>query len=754
MEYLIHVCGLVQGVGFRPYVCRLAGEMGLAGSVDNDTGGVSIRLMANPEQKNRFLQRLVSEQPRVARIDSVDVWEQEESGSFAGTFFIAPSHDTGEGVTRVSPDIAVCDACLDDMIRQPRRSDYPFVNCTSCGPRFSIIKDLPYDRPATTMVSFAMCPECAREYNDETDRRFHAQPIACNHCGPHYTLREKSGVVIDDYPTIRRRLSAVLSGGGVVALKGIGGYNLICNPFSPMAVKRLRVLKERPHKPFAVMVPDMETARRFAFLSRREEAVLLSWRRPILLARQRRVLASAINEGYCTLGLMLPFQPVHYHIFSDTGLKALVFTSGNKKGYPLCADDDEAVVQLLEGTDIFVTYNRSIYNRVDDSVVRVIADAPRLLRRARGYVPDPLPADMSVEGVFAAGAERTNHFAIGKGSEIILSPYIGTLRDCAVADLYGDTLTRYTRLFRFEPRLVACDKHPDYFSTRFAESYADEHGLPLVRVQHHHAHAAAVMAEYHLFHPVLAICLDGTGAGDDGRVWGGEFLWADRCRYRRLSHFPYLPMPGGDAAAREPWRMAVAVVHAFSGGRYPSGFCERVGGERVRLVGRMILSPELSPQTSAVGRLFDAVSSLLGICDENSYESEAAVLLEQVALGAETKNKCYPVDENDPLNLSPLFISLLRDLQAGCKVADIAYAFHATLAEIVFMAAVCLLSKENLSDVVLSGGVFQNKILSELLLKRFSMQGITAYLPERMPVHDGAIAVGQAVIASARGRLT
>lgn len=238
MEYLIHVCGLVQGVGFRPYVCRLAGEMGLAGSVDNDTGGVSIRLMANPEQKNCFLQRLVSEQPRVARIDSVDVWEQEESGSFAGTFFIAPSHDTGEGVTRVSPDIAVCDACLDDMIRQPRRSDYPFVNCTSCGPRFSIIKDLPYDRPATTMVSFAMCPECAREYNDETDRRFHAQPIACNHCGPHYTLREKSGVVIDDYTMIRRRLSAVLSGGGVVALKGIGGYNLICDPFSPMAVKR------------------------------------------------------------------------------------------------------------------------------------------------------------------------------------------------------------------------------------------------------------------------------------------------------------------------------------------------------------------------------------------------------------------------------------------------------------------------------------------------------------------------------------
>ena len=697
MEYLIHVCGLVQGVGFRPYVCRLAGEMGLAGSVDNGTG---------------------------------------------------------EGVTRVSPDIAVCDACLDDMIRQSRRSDYPFVNCTSCGPRFSIIKDLPYDRPATTMASFAMCPECAREYEDETDRRFHAQPIACNHCGPHYTLREKSGTVIDDYPTIRRQLATVLSGGGVVALKGIGGYNLICDPFSPMAVRRLRVLKERPHKPFAVMVPDMETARRFVFLSKREEAVLSSWRRPILLARQRRVLASAINEGYCTLGLMLPFQPVHYHIFSDSGLKALVFTSGNKKGFPLCADDDEAVVQLLEGTDILVAYNRNIYNRVDDSVVRVIADAPRLLRRARGYVPDPLPADMPVEGVFAAGAERTNHFAIGKGSEIILSPYIGTLRDCAVADLYGDTLTRYTRLFRFEPRLVVCDKHPDYFSTRFAESYAAEHGLPLVRVQHHHAHAVAVMAEYRLSRPVLAICLDGTGAGDDGRIWGGEFLWVDRCSYRRLLHFPYLSMPGGDAAAREPWRMAVAVVRAFSDGLYPSGFCKRVGDERVRLVERMILSPELSPQTSAVGRLFDAVSSLLGICDKNSYESEAAVLLEQVALGAEIKDKNYPVDENSPLNLTPLFISLLRDLQAGCKVADIAYAFHATLAEIVFMVAAGLLSKENLSVVVLSGGVFQNKILSELLLKRFSMQGITAYLPEQMPVHDGAIAVGQVVIASARGRLT
>lgn len=751
MEYQIHVRGLVQGVGFRPYVCRLAREMGLAGSVDNDTAGVSIVLQAAPEQESSFMQRLLAELPPVARVDAVEVRVCRETRRLERPFAITPSRDTSEGVTHVSPDIAVCDKCLDDMRTQPHRIDYPFINCTACGPRFSIIRELPYDRSATTMSPFALCPDCSREYRDENDRRFHAEPVACNRCGPSYCMRCPSGLCVDTYAEVRRHLASILLRGGVVALKGVGGYNLIADAFSPAAVARLRALKERPRKPFAVMFRDVVAARRFVALSRQETALLTSWRRPILLARQRGALSPGINEGYCTLGVLLPFQPIHYHIFADTGLEALVFTSGNRKGFPLCADDAEAWRQLGDGVDGFVSYNRAIYNRVDDSVVQYVAGAPRLLRRARGYAPEPLCVGDNVEGVFAAGAERTNHFAIGRGRDVILSPYIGTLRDAAVAALYDDTVGRYTHLFRFEPRVVVCDRHPDYVSTRFAEAYASRRNLPLIRVQHHHAHAAAVMAEYRLFEPVLAVCLDGTGAGDDGCVWGGEFLWTDRAEYRRLSHFPYLPMPGGDAAARQPWRMAVALLHALRKGArfYPPGFCRRVGESKVSGVERMCFSQELSPSTSAAGRLFDAVASLLGICDENSYESEAAVLLEQTACRATNRTLRYPLNRQTPLDLSPLFSALLDDVAGGRPAADVAYAFHATLADVVFAETLRLFDRSLFCGVVLSGGVFQNKILSELLCKRFAVQGIPFFLPEKMPVHDGAIAVGQAVVASA-----
>lgn len=743
----------MQGVGFRPYVCRLAREMKLSGSVDNDTSGVSIVLYATLRQKEDFLQRLLAELPLVARVDTVEVQAYEAPPHAAMPFVIAPSRDTDNGITHVSPDIAVCDKCLDDMRTQPHRIDYPFINCTACGPRFSIIEELPYDRAATTMAPFVMCPDCAREYLDEGDRRFHAEPVACNRCGPHYCLHLTGGCRVEVYAEVRCRLASVLRHGGIVALKGVGGYNLIADAFSPAAVARLRALKERPRKPFAVMFRDETAARRYVTLSREEAALLSSWRRPILLARQQQSLSSGLNDGYGTLGVILPFQPIHYHLFADTGLEALVFTSGNRKRHPLCADDTEAWLQLGSEVDAFVSYNRAIHNRVDDSVVQYVAGAPRLLRRARGYVPEPLDVGAEVEGIFAAGAERTNHFAIGRGSEVILSPYIGTLRQSAVADLYADTLSRYSRLFRFTPRRVVCDKHPDYVSTRFAEEYATRYGLPLLRVQHHHAHAAAVMGEYHLFDPVLAVCLDGTGAGDDGCVWGGEFLWAERRGYRRLAHFPYLPMPGGDVAARQPWRMAVALLHLLFEGTqsYPPGFCRRVGEPKVSLVERMCSSPELSPSTSAVGRLFDAVASLLGICDENSYESEAAIRLEQCALNSSRHDLHYPLNPDSPLDLTPLFSALLHEVACGCPVADVAYAFHATMADLIFTEILHLFDASSFCAVVLAGGVFQNKILSELLCKKLAARGIPCCLPQKMPVHDGAIALGQAVVASAGG---
>lgn len=750
-QYNIHIKGLVQGVGFRPFVYRLATNMHLHGYVDNRNDGVFVMIQATPSQKDDFVKGLTIHKPDVAEIETVTVFEKPVAKPLYD-FFIAPSREIDNRITRISPDIAVCEECLHDLVTQPHRIRYPFINCTHCGPRFSIIKTLPYDRPGTTMSVFPMCPECEAEYTDVRNRRFHAQPVACNHCGPHYHLLMRNGYETEDYEEILSRMAACLRQGGVVALKGLGGFNLICNAANEMAVSRLREIKKRYKKPFAVMFPDIHVLSRYLNITPVEEKTVSSWRRPIVLLEEKIKIGNAINDGYRTIGAMLPYLPVHYHLFATSELETLVVTSGNHGDNPILTDNDAALSDLFADADLFVEHNRKISNRVDDSIVQIIGEQPRIVRRSRGFTPEPVSTNFDTEGILAFGAERVAMFALGKDKEIILSQYIGDLKNKETYGFYQDSLNRFFLLFRFTPRYLVCDMHPDYFSTHLANQFVQRFGIPLLRVQHHHAHAAAVMAEYGLTEDVIAVCLDGTGYGDDGCNWGGEVFRCNASLYERIAHLPYVPLPGGDAAAKSPWRMTVSYLNNMYGDKadYPESFVKRIGESRIKQIEMIIRKNVNTPLTSSTGRLFDAVASLLGICDENSYQAEAATLLEQVA--DENISRCYPVDVDDPFNFRPLFDGILTDCKLFVPVSEIASVFHNTLAIILLNVIEQKLDTEKLTSVVLSGGVFQNKKLTNLLIQRLSGRRIPYYLSSKIPCNDGAIAVGQMYIAALKKR--
>lgn len=750
--YALIIRGLVQGVGFRPFVYRVAKEMGLRGCVGNVNNGVRILAVATSEERDLLLRRIRSECPEVASIYQIASMETEMDGSLFDDFTITPSHSESDEVTQVSPDLAVCPGCLRDRETQPHRMGYPFINCTHCGPRFSIIRDLPYDRSQTTMSGFALCSDCEREYNSVDDRRFHAQPIACNHCGPRYYTLYKEGSY-DDYETILKLTSRLILAGEVIAAKGIGGYHLICDASNEKAVTRLREIKNRDSKPFAVMFRDLEHAQAYAHTDAVEEQSLVSWRRPIVLLRQRSRLASAVNPSMNTLGCMLPYMPIHYDWFARTGLASLVMTSGNLSDLPIAITPEDAEAQLSGKVPLILHHDRPIYNRVDDSVLQVCGERPCMIRRSRGYVPEPYFADVPVEGLLAFGAEKMNTFALGKEDTILQSQYIGDLKNWETFRFYTDSLERFRRLFRFEPCRLVCDLHPDYLSSREAERMSCALSLPLLKVQHHHAHAAACMLEYGLKEPVIAIVMDGTGLGDDGKVWGGEFFLCDRARYTRLSHFEYVPLPGGDRAAEEPWRMVVAYLwHHFkdepSGIPYPSDFVERIGKERISLLERMIEKGVNTPLTSSAGRLFDAVSSLLGICDVCTHQAEAAILLEQSAMG-ERNAYAYPVSaDGEEVSFYSLFEALVHDRVNGVPVSLISARFHTTLANLFVQKARILIRRTKATQVVISGGCFQNKLLVESMRRQFIMAGIPLYIPSRIPCNDGGVAVGQMTVAS------
>ncbi len=749
MTYEIRIRGLVQGVGFRPFIYRLAVQEGLSGTVENGVEGVRVVLVGVTElQVSSFLEKMKKQMPPAARIWKIETTPVPQKGDKGGNGFrILPSREDDRGITQVSPDIAVCEDCLRDMKHQPHRYDYPFINCTHCGPRFTIVTDLPYDRHHTTMEVFEMCPQCRAEYEDISDRRFHAQPVACNACGPHYTFWYQNRRT-EDLSRILKETATLLLAGGIVAVKGMGGYFLACDATCEPAVQRLRAAKVREGKPFAVMFRDMETLREYARVAPEEEEELRSWRRPIVIVEVsgRRQLARSVSMGFPTVGAMLPYMPFHYLLFEQMQLPALVLTSGNLSDEPIVIDDEEALEKLGPVTDGVLTYNRRIHNRVDDSVVLFAGGRRRVLRRSRGFAPAPVILPFPVDNILATGAELVNTFCIGREDQAIMSQHIGDLKNYETYEFYTESVERLSRLFRVEPSLVACDLHPDYLSTR----YARETGLPLTEVQHHHAHVAAVMAEHGVTAPVIGVSFDGTGLGDDGHIWGGEFLVCDLAGYRRAAHLRYVPMPGGDKAVLEPWRMALAYLYILYGEEIrdlPLPVVEYVKKKKMlEPIISMIRQEINTPLTSSAGRLFDAVAVLTGVCRETSFHAEAPMRLEAVAYKRERGHYPWQFDGTE-IDMMPALRRITEETRNRVPAEVIAARFHNTVTEMIHTVVRRIREETGLERVVLSGGTFQNRILLARTEEMLEKSGFEVLRPCEFPVNDGGIALGQLAVA-------
>lgn len=747
--YEIKISGLVQGVGFRPFIYRMARQFNLKGVVGNTSGGVTVICTCNPKTLERLTSGIRRRAPAAAMVRSLEVKPLSENGY--RDFRIISSKGDGSVITDISPDIAVCDKCLRDLRTQPHRIGYPFINCTGCGPRFTIISGLPYDREMTSMKPFDMCDRCSAEYNDMDNRRFHAQPVACNFCGPTYRFRS-AGEEITTFDEVLKYISSFIDQGKIIAIKGQGGYHLMCDAFNEQAVATLRIRKSRERKPFAALFRDMATVRKYCRVNPGEERMLTSWRRPIVLLRQRNRFPEGVNSGLNTIGILLPYLPVHYLLFQHLSTDALVMTSGNLSDKPLIADDSAAEKELGPISDAIVDYNREIINRADDSIVSVVAGRKILHRRARGYVPSPIDLNFNAEGILAVGAEMKNTFCLGKGNQAIPGQHTGDLKEPETYRFFREALSRLSSIFRFTPRLIACDLHPGYLSTLYAEEQARNLGISLIRVQHHHAHIASCMAENKLDKPVIGVCLDGTGYGLDGNIWGGEFFTGSPGMFTRYTHFDYVPMPGGDKAATEPWRMAVAYVYSCLGKDGVKSihalFPEAVG--KTELLTEMMEKKINSPLSSGAGRLFDAVSALLGISHFNGFEAEGPVRLESCA--SPGVRSYYPFQWNQVISFSETIRAILDDIGRR-DVSQISAKFHNTLVKVIGVVCNRIRSETGIQDVVLSGGVFQNRYLLGKSVVSLEKTGFQVSVNERVPVNDGGIALGQLMVASKMSRL-
>lgn len=736
-------------MGFRPFIYRLATKYGLSGEVDNRTDGVSVIVECDPRTVDKFSNDIIKNAPAASCIKAIELYPRMIEGY--SSFRIAQSKSVDNLITEISPDIAVCPDCLIDLVSDPERLDYPFINCTNCGPRFSIVEGLPYDRGQTSMRDFIMCEKCNDEYNDINDRRFHAQPVACKKCGPSYqytgSYKDTSEIheIIDE-------VVAMISSGRIVALKGLGGYFLACDALQNDAVMRLRIRKNRDQKPFAVMFRDASAIREYCYADRKEMKELLSWRRPILLLRQKKSLASSVSNGLKTTGAMLPYMPIHYLLFRYLRTPAVVMTSGNISDEPIITDDNLAGERLTGVADSVISYNRKIINRVDDSVIRFINKKESLIRRSRGFVPRPVDLRFDVEGILALGAEEKNTFTIGKNRQAVMSQYIGDLKNQPTCHFLEEAIKRFSELYRFTPGVIACDLHPDYYSTLYGLDLGSRSNLPVISVQHHHAHIASCMAEYGLDEKVIGISLDGTGYGEDGKIWGGEFLIADLEDFERFTHFDYIPLPGGEKAIREPWRMAFSYLFKYFGDNFNyesiPGF-RAVDRSSMTLLREMIINRINSPESSGAGRLFDAVSALTGICPYASFESEPPMRLES-AIDAGT-DMYYPYSIGEQVVFADTLRALTEDLNFASHSA-ISAKFHNTVAMVILEVSERIRTKHHLDKVVLSGGVFQNKYLTEKAYGLLEKNKFEVYTNHAVPANDGGISLGQLVIASKRIR--
>ncbi len=749
----ILVTGRVQGVGFRPFLARLAQKYKLSGEARNVPEGVELLVSGTEENLSAFLDRLRRERPPLARITRVSI--RGLSRTFTDGFHILESR-TGRPATYVPPDMATCRACLDEVFEPGnRRFGYPFTNCTDCGPRYTVIEELPYDRAKTSMREFLMCPDCLREYGDLLSRRFHAEPNACPVCGPRLwvsTPRRERIPVKDLWQFLVRTLRE----GAIWAVKGLGGFHLVCDAESERTVRLLRERKRRPTKPLAVMVRDLAVARRLAEISPPEAEALLSRRAPIVLCRKRKPfpLAEAVAPGINLVGIMLPYTPLHHLLLSAWPGLALVMTSGNLSEEPLCFENEEALERLSGIVDFFLLHDRRIVNPVDDSVVRFSGKTRILIRRARGWVPDPLPLPEEKGGLLAVGALLKNTFALSREAEAFLSPHLGDLESLKTLKLWQRTLERYRQLLAVAPEILVSDLHPDYLSTRIAEEMSGSRGLPHLRLQHHAAHAYSALGG-RAGGRALALVLDGAGLGEDGTIRGGEILLLEGERFRRVGCLEPFLLPGGEAAEREPWRVALALLKDLYGreaGKRLATLVEGLSEESVRAVEWQIERKINTPRTTSAGRLFEAVAVLLGLGFRNHYEGELALRLECLASGAGGENQeAYPAGfapDSGLLSGRDLIIAVLEDLRRGVPYELIALRFHLGFSRALVETCAELSRKFGVKEVALSGGCFQNALLLGATLESLRQKGLKPLFSEEVPPNDGGLSYGQAVWAS------
>ena len=802
--YTIHVTGIVQGIGFRPFVSKLAHELGIVGTVRNDTNGVEIHIQGVDADCQLFVERLQSDLPMHGRIDTLQMEPTELQDLDDFTIILSQGV---KGNAFIGADMAPCEECLQD-IQDPenRRFHYGFTNCTNCGPRYTIIESTPYDRDTTSMKVFPMCEDCQKEYVDLEGRRYHAEPNACEHCGPMFTLKGADGTVFASGQDAIEQAKEYIQQGAIVALKGVGGYHLVCDGLQENAVQTLRQRKGRPRKPLAVMAGSLETAKQYVHISEKEEELLLSPARPIVLLRkvsltftvndvmhtetcatsecdtvlkemtdinqkkyisnqeyrntftkvsmkvasQITPVAPSVAPGMETLGILLPYAPYHYSVIPSDAL--WVMTSANRSGDPVLYDDAQAAEELQGIADYILTHNREIISPVDDSVVQVVQNKSILIRRSRGYVPLSIPVVPLEKSptMLAMGADMKASFGMNRGSHAILSPYMGDMEHQRVQDLLWSTTKRYEELFQLQPTPVIVDSHPNYYTSQCGRIYAEKHKIPVIEVQHHHAHVAAVLAEYNIQEPVLGICFDGTGYGTDGTLWGGEFLYCHHAHMERLCHLSYAPLPGGELAVREPWRQALWYVNRL----YPTEEPMVIERWKESLPKGWQLLEKMMPHmqmvlSSSCGRLFDTVSSLLGLGYEHLYDAHLAIELEQLAL-SENGNILDMKLDGTVLDTMSLVRSVIEQLENGESVAKISANFHRTLIYYIGQMAKQCCEERHISHIVLCGGVFQNRILLEGVMQE--LQEYTVHVPTQSPMNDGGIALGQLWLGSYMNR--
>lgn len=742
----ISVSGTVQGVGFRPFVYNLAQRLQLHGLVRNHTGGVHIEIEGDSSQLDAFLTQLKLHPPPLARIDTLTFEARPLAGD--SSFRIEPSHHAAGGQVIISPDVATCDQCLAEMFDpHDRRFRYPFLNCTNCGPRLTIIQAAPYDRERTTMSGFPMCPQCRVEYEDPTNRRFHAQPTACPTCGPQLAALDAAGQPAST-PDPLTWFADALRAGQIGAMKGLGGYHLACDATNIAAVAELRRRKHREDKPFALMVRTLADAEALCELNDPERELLTSSRRPIVLLHRRpaTAIAPAVAPGNQLLGIMLPYTPLHHLLLAQLPLP-LVMTSGNRSDEPIAYRDENLLAQLGGIADLFLVHNRPIHVRCDDSVTRVIDNQESPLRRSRGYAPQPLHLPTPCpQPILAVGGQLKGTFALGRGDTAIISHHLGDLDHFEAYRAFERDIHLYEELFDIRPSVIVHDLHPDYASTRYALERAAKEGIRTIAVQHHHAHMAGCMAEHGLTRPAIGVSFDGTGFGTDRAIWGGEFLVGDAASFRRAAHLRYVGLPGGDRAIREPWRIALA--HLLDAGCPTDILRDRVDAASLRMVEAMLQKNLNTPLTSSAGRLFDAVAALAGVRDHVNYEGQAAIELEWLATGLPPADP-YPFTITDnTIDTRPLIIAVASDVRSHISTKQIARRFHSTMVELITQVCRHLRQATSIDTVVLSGGVFMNALLTTEVLAHLAQAGFHVYRHTQIPPNDGGLSLGQLAVAA------